>query len=59
MKQYLTIEELSSMIHLEVSTIYKYTCARKIPFIKVSGKRIIFSEDDINTWLSAKSVFPV
>ncbi len=56
MEKYLTIDQLSGIIHLSKSTIYKYTCSERIPHIKVSSKRILFREDEIENWLSEQSV---
>ena len=56
MEKYFTIDELSKLIHLSTSTIYKYVCARRIPFIKVSNKHLLFSEKEIEEWLAAKTV---
>lgn len=56
MEQYLTIDELSKLIHLKKSTIYKYVCGRRIPHIKTSEKHLLFKKTDIEDWLESKQV---
>lgn len=46
----MTIKQLSEMIHLSMSTIYKRTSAHKIPHIKIGGK-LLFVEEEIMDWL--------
>jgi len=51
----LTPEELSSILNVKVSTIYKWTHMGIIPFIKM-GKLIRFKEEDIKEWICRKEV---
>lgn len=54
----LTIKDLSNILQLSHSAIYRLIQNRKIPFIKISGKAIRFRQDDIEQWLSSKSFSP-
>ena len=56
MDTYLTISEVSELLQLSTSTIYKYTCSKRIPFIKASNKHLLFSEKIIEEWLTEKTV---
>lgn len=50
-KNVLTVDDLSQLTGLSVSTIYKLTHARKIPFSKPFGKVVYFDRKEIEEWL--------
>ncbi len=52
------IGELSEMVGLAQSTLYKYACERKIPYFKI-GNSIRFSIEDIEEWLRDKKVLKI
>ena len=52
------IKELSDSLGVEVSTIYKWTHQRRIPFVHV-GKLVRFREADVVRWLQERTVVPV
>jgi excisionase family DNA binding protein len=54
MKTLFTIEEASEYLRLPKNSIYKYTCKRKIPFLKF-GKRILFDKHKLDEWLEQYS----
>jgi excisionase family DNA binding protein len=49
-KKLMTIVELSEVIHLSRSTIYKRTCTNRIPHYKM-GKKLLFDSEEIEKWL--------
>ena len=51
------VKELSKLISIPESTIYKYTANCQIPFIKM-GNRIRFEMADIEKWLEEHKVLP-
>lgn len=53
---YLTIQEVSDLLRLSVSHIYTLTSQKKIPHIKLLGKKLLFQKDAINHWIKEKSV---
>lgn len=53
---YLTITELSSILKLSKSHIYTLTSTKKIPHIKLLGKKLLFKRSDIDNWLTSKSI---
>lgn len=53
---YLTITELSSILKLSKSHIYTLTSTKKIPHIKLLGKKLLFKRSDIDTWLTSKTI---
>ncbi len=57
MEKFMDIKELSDKLGVEVSTIYKWTHQRKIPFVHV-GKLVRFSEAAVMTWLQQRTVSP-
>ena len=54
----LDVQEASNMLHLSVSTLYKMTCRKTIPYIKI-GSRVLFDEKELNEWLKGKIVEPL
>ena len=53
----LTIDEASAKTRLSVSTIYKATCARSIPCVKL-GARVLFDDAELDAWIAAHRVAP-
>jgi excisionase family DNA binding protein len=49
---YLTLNEVSEMLHLSKSSVYCYVGSRKIPHIKLGG-RLLFPENDLTRWLDS------
>jgi len=58
MDHLLSISELADWLGLSKAAIYKRTCARTIPFIRI-GNRPRFKELDIERWLQEQTVEPV
>jgi len=57
MQKYLTIEEVAEILRLKLSTVYKLTARRAIPFVRLSEGtkgRILFDPADLEAWLQAK-----
>lgn len=50
----LSVEEISELIGIAPSTIYKMTHKKRIPFIKV-GRLVKFNLQQINAWLDKNS----
>jgi excisionase family DNA binding protein len=55
-RDYMNIDELSEMLKISISHIYKLTSKRKIPHIKLLGKKLLFDKDAIKNWIKDKSV---
>jgi len=53
---YLTITELSELLKMSISHIYTLTSTKKIPHIKVLGKKILFDRKEIIKWVKSKSI---
>jgi excisionase family DNA binding protein len=53
----LTVGEAASMLRLQVSTIRAWVLHRRIPFVKLGGKRVFFRRGDLAA-LVAASVVP-
>jgi excisionase family DNA binding protein len=53
---YLTITELSSILKLSKSHIYTLTSTKKIPHIKLLGKKLLFKRIEIDNWLTSKTI---
>ena len=53
---YLNVSELSTLLKMSSSHIYTLTSTKKIPHIKLLGKKILFDKKEIDTWLKSKTV---
>lgn len=53
---YLNVSEVSKMLKMSVSHIYTLTSTKKIPHIKLLGKKLLFDKKEIEKWLKSKSV---
>lgn len=53
---YFTITELADVLKLSVSHIYTMTSKKKIPHIKLLGRKLLFDKQEIKQWLKSKSV---
>ena len=58
MENLMSIEEAAEYLGLKVSTIYKYTSSRKLPFIKI-GSRVLFSREILEDFIRAHIIEPV
>lgn len=47
----LTFVEAAKYLDVSRSYLYKLTCYNKIPHYKPQGKRIYFSQNELDTWL--------
>jgi len=54
--EYMNVTELSKLLKMSASHIYTLTSNKKIPHIKLLGKKILFDKVEINNWLKSKSV---
>lgn len=53
---YMDVEELSNMLKMSRSHIYTLTSTKKIPYIKLLGKKLLFDKSEIKDWLTSKKV---
>lgn len=54
-KSLLNIDELIQWLNVKESTIRKWTCRKKIPYIKVGGA-VRFRREDIQAWLDSRDM---
>jgi excisionase family DNA binding protein len=57
MQKYLTIEEVAEILRLKISTLYKLTARRAIPFVRLSEGtkgRILFDPVELQKWIEGK-----
>lgn len=55
MKKLLTVTEASELLQIKTGTLYKYVCARRIPYIKLNG-HLRFDEAVLNDWVIENSI---
>lgn len=55
-KKYLTQDELEAEFLISKSTQSKYRMQKKIPFIKIGGRYIRYSREQIEAWFDSHSV---
>jgi excisionase family DNA binding protein len=53
---YLNVSEVADLLQMSVSHIYTLTSTKKIPHIKLLGKKVLFDKNEIKNWLKSKSV---
>lgn len=58
MPMLLNLDEAAEFLKCSKSFLYKSTCAKKIPYIKL-GSRVLFEEPRLVEWLSARRVEPI
>lgn len=51
----LTLKEAAEHVRLKESTIYKKTCERSIPFVKLGGA-VRFIKEDLDEWIAERRV---
>ena len=55
----LSVKQTAEMLGISVALVYKWTCSRTGPrFVKV-GSRVAFRPEDLEEWVSSKTVEPV
>ena len=53
----LTVAETAALLRLKVSTVRAWTLQRRIPHVKLGGKRVFFRRSDLEGLITA-SVIP-
>ena len=51
-----TIKEAALMLRLQVSTIRAWVLHRRVPFVKLGGKRVFFRRSDLEALVTASVV---
>lgn len=58
-KEIMSVNDLTEMLQLSKSAIYKLTFNRTIPFYKPAGKMMYFKRSEIMDWINKGRVEPV
>ena len=58
MEKFMGVQEISTLLGLSVSTLYKRTSAGTIPFYKIGGKHVVFLASEIEKWAASFKVTP-
>jgi excisionase family DNA binding protein len=53
---YMNVSEVSKLLNISASHIYTLTSQKKIPHIKLLGKKLLFDKIEIKNWLKSKSI---
>jgi excisionase family DNA binding protein len=51
-----TVREAAGMLRLQVSTIRAWVLHRRVPFVKLGGKRVFFRRADLEALIKASVV---
>ena len=51
-QKYLTVDEAAALTRLSRQTLYRRSCERSIPTVRVGG-RLLFPEDELREWIDA------
>jgi excisionase family DNA binding protein len=52
----LTVPETAALLRLKVSTVRAWVLQRRVPFVKLGGKRVFFRRADLETLISTSVV---
>jgi excisionase family DNA binding protein len=52
----LTVKEAADLLRLQVSTIRAWVLKRRVPFVKLGGKRVFFRRVDLEQLIAASVV---
>ena len=52
----LTVREAALMLRLQVSTLRAWVLHRRVPFVKLGGKRVFFRRSDLDALVAASLV---
>jgi excisionase family DNA binding protein len=52
----LTVRETADLLRLQVSTIRAWVLKRRVPFVKLGGKRVFFRRADVEQLITASVV---
>ena len=58
MTRLISIQEASNMLKLSIPTLYKMSCQKRIPVVKL-GSRLLFSEENLQKWIEKNSYDPI
>jgi len=50
----LTVKELTPIVRLSASHIYRLVKKKKIPFVKLGGK-VLFNQEKVSKWIESNS----
>lgn len=56
MKKSMNVKEVASYAHLSTKTVYNLVYSKKIPFQRISEKKVIFHKDLIDKWLHNRKI---
>jgi excisionase family DNA binding protein len=52
----MTIQEIATLLHYSVKTVYKKAAKGEIPSVPISPRKRLFSRDAIQYWLANKQI---
>ncbi len=55
-KSLLNIDDVAKLTGLSVGTLYHWVSQRRIPFVRLSARRIMFRASDLEKWITEKVV---
>jgi len=55
MEKLLTIEEVSKVLRISISCIYKLASQQRIPVVRINNK-LLFSEDQLEDWIKRHTI---
>lgn len=54
--QFLTPEEVARILRVKLNTVYQWSSARKIPFIRISSSRILIEASVLARWIEERRI---
>jgi len=54
--KYLKPAEVANLLRVKVSSVYQWTSAGKLPFVRISRCKILIDVAELQAWLDARKV---
>lgn len=55
----ITTEEVANLLSVSIQSVRKWVEKNKIPFFRITRKKILFSKEALTIWLNEKAVQPL
>lgn len=52
----LTYSQVAELLNMPLSTLYSKVCRKEIPHLRMSGRSVLFDQDELLEWLNKKRV---
>ena len=50
----ISVKEASELTKLSIGTVYSYIYNKRIPYVKVGERKVVFDQDELQKWVEAR-----